>query len=74
MITPNKVVTLKESALGKTGFILSQGPEPIPVSALYQRVSKQFDSIDQFLLTLDLLFVLGRVAIDHNTRMITYAG
>ncbi|CAD0363721.1 hypothetical protein CFBP498_49290 (plasmid) [Xanthomonas hortorum pv. vitians] len=72
MISPNKVVRLKDSALGKTVFILSQGSAPIGVSALYQRVAKNFDSIDQFLLTLDLLFVLERIDIDPGTRMITY--
>lgn len=73
MISPNKVVTLKDSALGKAGVILSQGPAPIAISALYQRVSKHFDGIDQFLLTLDLLFVLERINVDQGTRMITYA-
>ncbi|HFL1971298.1 TPA: ABC-three component system middle component 7 [Stenotrophomonas maltophilia] len=72
MISPNKVVSLKDSALGKTVFILSQGPEPIAVSALYQRVANNFESIDQFLLTLDLLFVLERIDIEPGTRMITY--
>lgn len=72
MITPNKVVTLKDSAMGKVGLILSQGPTPVPISALYKRVSNNFDSIDQFLLTLDLLFVLGRVDIDQDSRMLTY--
>lgn len=42
MISPNKVVRLKDSALGKTVFILSQGSAPIGVSALYQRVAKNF--------------------------------
>lgn len=73
MISPNKVVMLKDSALGKAIFILSEGSAPIAVSALYQRVAKNFDSIDQFLLTLDLLFVLERIDIDRGTRMITYA-
>lgn len=72
MITPNKVVTLKESALGKAKHILSEGPEQILVSTLYQNVSNKFDSIDQFLLTLDLLYVLGRIDINQETRMIAY--
>ncbi|ELQ15938.1 hypothetical protein A989_02985 [Xanthomonas translucens DAR61454] len=59
--------------MGKAIFVLSQGPAPISVSALYKHVAKNFDSIDQFLLTLDLLFVLERIDIDRGTRMITYA-
>lgn len=73
MITPNKVVTLENSALGLAGVILGQGPAPIELMKLYHIVSKNFESIDQFLLTIDLLHVLGRLDIDFQTREVIYA-
>lgn len=74
MITPNKVVSIEKSALGLVGVILEQGPDPLELVNLYQIVSKQFESIDQFLLVIDLLYVLGRIEVNFQTRTIYYVG
>ena len=74
MITPNKVVSIEKSALGLVGVILDQGPDPLELVNLYQIVSKQFESIDQFLLAIDLLYVLGRIDVNFQTRTIYYVG
>jgi hypothetical protein len=73
VITPNKAITLEESALGLTGFILAHGPEPQDLLRLYRAVSPRFESIDDFMLTLDVLYVLGRIDVDLQTRTVTYA-
>ncbi|MBU2524146.1 hypothetical protein KKG71_03055 [Patescibacteria group bacterium] len=73
MITPNKVISIKESALGLVGDILTLGPEPIEISKLYNTVSNKFKDISQFLLCLDLLYVLGRVEINFETGILYYA-
>lgn len=72
MITPNKVVTLEASALGLIGFVMEQGPAQIGLTQLYARVSKHFSSVDQFLLAIDLLFILGRIEVDFTTRTVSY--
>lgn len=72
MITPNKVVSIEKSALGIVGTIIEQGPAPLGLSKLYSIVSKNFESIDQFLLTIDLLYVLGRIGMNVQTREIYY--
>lgn len=72
MITPNKVVTLESSALGLVGIVLEQGPDPIDLIKLYHMVGKSFESIDQFLLTIDLLYVLGRLEINFHSRTVLY--
>lgn len=72
MITPNKTIALRNSALGLSGIILEQGPEPIHLAALYNSVLRKFETIDQFLLTIDLLFVLGRVNVNMQTGVVTY--
>ena len=73
MITPNKVVSLDDSVLSKLAIVLRAGPDIIDVVSLFHRVSDKFDSIDQFLLTLDTLYVLGRIKVDYRTRELTYA-
>jgi hypothetical protein len=72
MIAPNKAVPIEASALGRSEIILERGPAPIELRRLYQDVSKRFESIDQFLLTLDLLYLLGRLDIDFQKKMVSY--
>lgn len=73
MITPNKVITLRESALGKTPIALKAKAPLMNVAELYRTVHREFESIDQFLLALDVLYVLGRVEVDLTTGAVTYA-
>ncbi len=73
MITPNKVIPLDESALGRLSEIMREGPDAVDLITLYRRVSDRFESIDQFLLTLDVLFVLGRIDVNRTTRTVSYA-
>lgn len=73
MIVPNKVISIDESALSAIPAILEQGPLPHDLVTLYREHSEKFDSIDQFLLGLDVLFVLGRINVNFETRVITYA-
>ena len=73
MITPNKVITLRESALGRMPIILREKAPQVNLAALYQKVRKEFESIDQFLLTLDVLYILGQIDVDLSTGVVTYA-
>ena len=72
MIAPNKAISLNDSALSRVSIILRQGPQAIDLQALYERVSGRFESIDQFLVALDILFVLGRIDLNPDTRTLTY--
>ncbi|MBN9663659.1 MAG: hypothetical protein J0H49_36005 [Acidobacteria bacterium] len=74
MITPNKAIALHDSALSRVGYILREGPAAVDLHTLYERVSPRFESIDQFLVTLDILFVLGRIDLKPATRTVTYVG
>lgn len=71
MITPNKVVPLARSALGLSRVLLEEAPNSESISELQERTSKHFESIDQFILTVDVLFVLGRVSVDFGTGRIS---
>lgn len=70
---PNKVITLRESALGRTPIILRERASQANLVSLYGRVGKEFESIDQFLLAIDVLFILGQIDVDPSTGVVTYA-
>ncbi len=72
MIIPNKVVSLEDSALSLTPLILKLGPAPIAVGQIYEELADSFESPDQFILALDLLFVLLRIDVDMTTGVVTY--
>lgn len=73
MITPNKVVPLSASVLGHLTHVLKAGPEPTGLTDLFQQVGDKFESIDQFLLALDVLFVLDRLTVDFSVEKVIYA-
>lgn len=55
-------------------MLLRDRGEDIDLVTLYHNVADQFESVDQFLLALDTLFLLGRVDVNLTTRIVTYAG
>lgn len=73
MITPNKVVPLSASVLGHLTHVLKAGPEPTCLADLFQQVGEKFESIDQFLLALDVLFLLDRLTVDFSAEKVIYA-
>lgn len=73
MIIPNKVVSLDSSVLGNTVHILNVGPHSIRVIDLFVEVGSKFESIDQFLLAIDVLYILNRIDLDFREEKITYA-
>lgn len=73
MITPNKVVPLSASVLGNLTHMLHAGPEATTVASLFEQVGDKFESIDQFLLAIDVLYILGRITVDFTTEKVLYA-
>jgi len=66
------VISLDDSVLSKLGVILRAGHGTVDVVSLYRDIADSFESIDQFLLAIDTLYVLGRIEIDFPTRILTY--
>jgi hypothetical protein len=73
VITPNKFIALDSSILGKLGIILEEYPQDVSIRELYRGVGHRFESADEFLLAIDVLYVLGRVSVDFKTASISYA-
>ena len=70
MIVPNKFTTLDDSLLAKGPKILAALGKGISLEELYTRLAASFEDPGEFVLTMDVLFVLGRIEIDTERRVV----
>ena len=73
MITPNKFITLDRSVLAKLDIILDKQIDTMSIHDLYRVVANRFDTVDQFLLALDVLYILGCIDVDFKTATVSHA-
>lgn len=66
MIVPNKAIPYDSSILSKLSIVLYGLSQPAPPSELYAKIGKHFEDTNQFLLTLDTLFVLRKINISNG--------
>jgi len=68
MILPTKHVTLRQSLLGQASIVLRHLTRPKSMSTLWSQVQVDggIRSFDRFLLSIDLLFLLGAVELHEN--------
>jgi hypothetical protein len=72
MILPNKFLSFEESTLSKLSLVINSIGGGIELSELYKKLSTKFSGIDEFILTLDLLYALSSITIDFDTRIVKY--
>lgn len=73
MIIPNKVTSYKESIISKLPIILEKLIEKeTNIQNLYFEVEKDFLDINEYILALDVLFVLDSIGLDEGKRSIRY--
>ena len=72
MITPNKMISLDGSILGKISHLILEDVEQISIGDLLDMKLRKFSDIGEFVLALDVLFALGRIDIDENRGIIHY--
>lgn len=75
MIVPNKFLKLEETPLGKIKFIIAAKTQDgeISISDLFEKVSDKFDSIDEFIYALDILFLARKLSWVPERSVIIYA-
>ncbi|TDF41987.1 hypothetical protein EYS14_03875 [Alteromonadaceae bacterium M269] len=73
MIVPNKFTPLDKSILGKLSHIIVEGVDEISLPELLDMRLRKFIDIGEFVLALDVLFVIGRVEMDEK-GIIKYVG
>ncbi|PSU68279.1 hypothetical protein C9J22_17535 [Photobacterium phosphoreum] len=70
MITPNKATPLKESIIFKTTYVLDVEFESINIEELYKKTKNKFETINEFIYSLDVLYILNKIEIDFDTGFI----
>ena len=71
MITPNKTIPLKSSVIYKITYILEKDFESIYLTDLYSEVIGKFEDVDEFLYSIDVLFLLNLVDVDFELGKIS---
>ncbi|MGG3671329.1 ABC-three component system middle component 7 [Bacillus nitratireducens] len=73
MIVPNKVIRFNESIIGKVIYILeelSNGDSSI--ENLYTNTQEYFEGIDEFIFSLDVLYILDSIQVDFEEGVVKY--
>lgn len=74
MIYPNKHIRIEDSIIYKMIAILEvQNDSEMNLHDLYSQIKSKFSNIDEFILSLDVLYVLDILEVDFNTETIKYA-
>jgi hypothetical protein len=73
VITPSKFISLDQSVLAHLDSILEEIGEDCSIRGLYRTVNAHFDSVDQFLLAVDVLYILGRINVDFRNSSVSHA-
>lgn len=72
MIYPNKNIKLEDSIIFKMTSILQNKNNKINIHELYLKTINEFNNIDEFILSIDVLYILDVIDIDFRTEMVTY--
>ncbi|MEK4791091.1 MULTISPECIES: ABC-three component system middle component 7 [Bacillus] len=73
MIVPNKVIRFNESIIGKMTIILNfLSEKEMTVKELFFITQDYFDEIDEFIYSLDALFLLDAIQVDFDKGVVTY--
>ncbi|HBI6864245.1 TPA: hypothetical protein K8E22_003934 [Enterobacter cloacae] len=69
MIVPNKSIPLKDSIVYKMLVVLEEDFDVIDLIDLYDRVSLSFSNLDEFVYSLDVLFILEKIELIEERRI-----
>lgn len=70
MIVPNKFTSLDQSLISKLPMLLAGLETDRSVFQLYESNQDGFEDVCEFLLALDVLYVLGRIDLDSGPGML----
>ena len=73
MILPNKLISFQDCILAKTVYILEKIMDSdFSVIQLYEQVKTYFEDLNEYMLALDVLYVLGKIKYNEELRVIQY--
>jgi hypothetical protein len=70
MITPNKAIPFKDSIIFKMLVILDEDFKEMTLVELYEKTKSEFIEIDEFIYSIDTLYVLGKIELNIDQGMI----
>lgn len=74
MIYPNKNIRFEESIIFKMVSILDRKDfSDIKITDLYKETQMKFQNADEFIYSLDVLYVLEMIEVDFENETIKYA-
>lgn len=75
MIYPNKHIKIEESIIYKMIALLEDDSiKIISVVDLYNSTKSNFKNIDEFIYSLDVLYILDIIEVNFNSQLVTYVG
>ena len=73
MILPNKLISFQDCILAKTDYILEKiSDSDFSVIGLYEQVETHFEDLNEYMLALDVLYVLGKIKYNEGLQVIQY--
>lgn len=73
MILPNKLISFQDCILAKTVYILEKISDlDFSVIGLYEQVETHFEDLNEYMLALDVLYVLGKIKYNEGLQVIQY--
>ena len=73
MIYPNKHIQFEESIIYKMIFLLeAQEYSEITINELFTNTITKFQNADEFIYSLDVLYILDEIEIDFENEIIKY--
>lgn len=73
MIFPDKIVTVQNSIIAKSIYIIRiLQKKELKVSILFDETKDYFEDISEFLLALDTLYLLDKIEIMDESKVIRY--
>jgi dynactin complex subunit len=73
MIVPDKIIRFNESIIGKMPIILKNiSRRDMTIKELFSTTQDYFEEIDEFIYSLDVLFLLDAIKVDLDKGVVTY--
>lgn len=73
MILPNKLISFQDCILAKTVYILEKfSDSDFSVIGLFEQVETHFEDLNEYMLALDVLYVLGKIKYNEELQVIQY--
>jgi len=72
MITPSKYIPFEKAIISKMLNLIKSKEQGILVTELYRIHESEFDGIDEFIFSLDVLYALDKIEINFSEGTVLY--